>query len=237
MRKLVLFDIDGTILSAGGIGRTAIYQAIEEVCGQAEVLGNNLPREFRQVQMSGKMDTQIVHEILEGVLPDNMIEALLPRIFDRIGDILMEGCKKEAGVRLLDGVQELIETVAEHDECLPGLLTGNNKRGAAAKLGVFALTPFFQFGAFGDDARYRSDLPAIAVQRAFERTGKQFHGKDIVILGDTPNDVACGRHLGVCSIAVATGRYSQEELRQCQPDYLFNDLSKVPNVMSAILSA
>ena len=237
MRKLVLFDIDGTILSTGGIGGRALYQAIEEVCHEKKMFGDNPTPELGRVRMSGGMDTQIVHDILEGVLPESTIQQLLPDFFDRIAKLLREGCEAEgANVRLLNGVRELISAVADHEACLPGLLTGNNKGGAAAKLDVFNLNPFFQFGAFGDDARSRNALPAIAACRAFEQTGERFIGKDTVIIGDTPRDIECGRHAGAYAIAVATGQYSCEQLMPYQPDALFDDLSDTQSVMGVILS-
>ena len=238
MRKLVLFDIDGTILNTGGIGGRALYQAIEEVCQEKKMFGNNPTPELGSVRMSGMMDTQIVHDILEGVLPESTVQQLLPDIFDRIAKLLREGCQAEgANVRLLDGVQELISAVADHKACLPGLLTGNNKGGAAAKLDVFNLNPFFQLGAFGDDARSRNSLPAIAACRAFEQTGEKFTGKDIVIIGDTPRDIECARYAGAYAIAVATGQYSREQLIPHQPDALFDNLSDTQSVMATILSA
>ena len=238
MRKLVLFDIDGTILSTGGIGGRSLYQAIEEICHEKRMFGDNPTPELGRVRMSGGMDTQIVHDILEGVLPESTVQQLLPDIFDRIAKLLREGCKAEgANVRLLDGVRELISAVAAHEACLPGLLTGNNKGGAAAKLDVFDLNPFFKFGAFGDDARSRNALPAIAARRAFEQTGERFAGKDIVIIGDTPRDIECARHAGAYAIAVATGTYSRDELAPYKPDTLFDDLSDTQSVMATILSA
>ncbi len=237
MRKLVLFDIDGTILNAGGIGGRSLYQAVEEICHENRMFGDNPTPELGRVRMSGMLDTQIVHDILEGVLPERAIQQLLPDIFDRIAKLLREGCKAErANMRLLDGVRELISAVADHKACLLGLLTGNNKGGAAAKLDVFDLNPFFQLGAFGDDARSRNALPAIAARRAFEQTGKRFVGQDIVIIGDTPRDIECAHHAGAYAIAVTTGQYSREALAPYQPDALFDDLSDTQSVMGAILS-
>ena len=237
MRKLVLFDIDGTILRTGGIGGRSIYRAIEEVCHEKKMFGDNPTPELGRVRMSGGMDTQIVHDILEGVLPEDTVQQLLPDIFDRITILLREACAGGADVRLLDGVRELISAVVDHEACLIGLLTGNNKGCAAVKLDVFNLNPFFQFGAFGDDARSRNALPAIAACRAFEQTGERFTGKDIVIIGDTPRDIECARHAGAYAIAVATGTYSREELAPYKPDTLFDDLSDTQNVMATILSA
>ena len=230
MRKLVLFDIDGTILSTGGIGGRALYQATGEVCHEKKMFGDNPTPELGRVRMSGMMDTQIV-------LPESTIQQLLPDIFDRIAKLLREACEAEgANVRLLDGVGELISAVAGHEACLLGLLTGNNKGGAAAKLDVFNLNPFFELGAFGDDARSRNALPAIAACRAFEQTGEKFTGKDIVIIGDTPRDIECARHAGAYAIAVATGQYPREVLIPYRPDALFDDLSDTQSVMEVILS-
>lgn len=235
MRKLVLFDIDGTILNASGIGGRAIYQAIGEVCREKEVFGDHPTPELGRVRMSGMTDTQIVHEILEGVLPESTVEQLLPDIFDAIAGCLREACENGAKVQLLDGVQELTSAVANHEECLLGLLTGNNKGGAAAKLGAVELDACFQVGAFGDDARSRNALPAIAVRRAFEQMGERFSGKDIVIIGDTPRDIECARYAGAYVIAVATGRYSREELAPYQPDTLLDNLIDTQSVMDVIL--
>ncbi len=236
MRKLVLFDIDGTILSTDGIGGRALYQAVEEVCHEKRMFGDNPTPKLGRVRMSGMMDTQIVHDILEGVLPEGTIQQLLPDIFHRIARLLREACEGSGAVRLLDGVQVLISAVADHEACLLGLLTGNNKGGAAAKLDVFNLNPFFQLGAFGDDARSRNALPAIAACRAFEQTGERFTGKDIVIIGDTPRDIECAHYAGGYAISVATGQYSREELAPYQPDALFDNLIDTQSVMRVILS-
>jgi phosphoglycolate phosphatase-like HAD superfamily hydrolase len=115
-----------------------------------------------------------------------------------------------------------------------GLLTGNIEEGARIKLAPHDLNKYFSFGAFGSDAIERSELPAIAMQRANEPTGKIFCGCDVVIIGDSVHDVECGKGIGAKSIAVATGGTSPEELLLRKPNYFFEDLSESERVIAAI---
>ena len=109
-------------------------------------------------------------------------------------------------------------------------------RGAEVKLNRVGLWHYFKTGAFGDRAPERKMLPDIAQKIAQELTGKLFEGKDIVIIGDTPNDVLCGQHLGVKAVAVATGGYDRESLRAYNPDFLFEDLSHTDEAVEAIMA-
>lgn len=133
------------------------------------------------------------------------------------------------------GIIQLIEEVGSATSALPGLLTGNIAGGAKVKLEAAGLRPGdFLVGAYGSDHHDRTELPAVAVHRAEEATGYRFEGKEIVIIGDTPADVACGAHLGVRTIAVATGTFSSDQLAECEPDYLFEDFSDVQAAAAAI---
>jgi phosphoglycolate phosphatase-like HAD superfamily hydrolase len=122
-----------------------------------------------------------------------------------------------------------------HPDVLLGLLTGNFEEGARIKLEVHSLNKYFGFGAFGDGARQRSDLPQRAVDAAKHHKGHHFTEKEIVIIGDTPNDIHCGRHLRVRTIAVATGPFTMEQLAAEKPDFVFPNLGDKAKVIPAIL--
>jgi phosphoglycolate phosphatase-like HAD superfamily hydrolase len=117
------------------------------------------------------------------------------------------------------------------------LLTGNLEGGAAMKLRSAGLDPArFAVGAFGSDSARRPDLPAIAAERAARRTGRSFAGVDVVIIGDTPDDVACGRPIGACTVAVATGFYDVAQLRAAGAAHVFEDLVDTRAVTAALLA-
>ena len=182
-RRLVLFDIDGTILWTDGAGRRAVFRALEEHFGR---IG---PDDHR---FDGKTDPQIVRELLDA------LEAL--------------------------------------DDVVLGLLTGNIQPGAHAKLAAVGIAPErFVVGAFGSDHHDRPELPEIARRRAEQVLGHPVRGGDVVVIGDTPADVACGIGIGARAIGVATGRYSVEELRACAPAAVFADLRDTAAVVRAIL--
>jgi phosphoglycolate phosphatase-like HAD superfamily hydrolase len=138
-------------------------------------------------------------------------------------------------LRVLDGVSELLDALDAHADALVGLLTGNVKLGAEMKLSAVGLdVTLFRVGAYGSDAADRSHLPPIAVQRAEAVMGREPQGSDVVIIGDTPADVACGRGIGARAIAVATGPFNLEQLRATAPYAAFLDLTDATQVMAAI---
>jgi phosphoglycolate phosphatase len=225
---LVLFDIDGTIMNTDGAGNQSFVNALSQV----------FDREFSAegYSSSGKTDTQIALELAEIFGVDRAdTEAHL----DEIRDIYLAGLEREIASTeptVLPRARELVAAVATEGSCVTGLLTGNFEPAAWIKLGRIGLSEPFEMGAFGDGARARSELPDRAVDRAKELTGQTFRNKEVVIIGDTPNDVACGRHLNVKSIAVATGRYTEAELAKENPDYLFADFTDTDRVVEAILA-
>jgi phosphoglycolate phosphatase len=229
MKRLVLFDIDGTLLSAGGAGARAVRDAMLEVYGQTGAIGG--------YNMGGRTDPQIVRELLTATgwtVQD--VEAGLERLWD----IYLQNLRAEiarADIRPFPGVAELLDRIqASGDPTVLGLLTGNVKEGARLKVDAAGLGfDRFRVGAYGSDHWRRPELPAVAAQRAKETTGLDFEGKEIVIIGDTPFDISCGAHLGVRTIATATGTHPAEELAGHGPDYLFPDLSDVDAVWRAIM--
>ena len=225
--RLVLFDIDGTLLSAGGISARALEAALVETFGTAGPAAG--------YDYSGKTDPQIVRELMRGAgLEDGAIEALRPLALERYARRLAEWLKPEH-VRPKPGVLELLESLAGEAGVRLGLLTGNLEPCARLKLEPIAANRFFGFGAYGSDNEDRYRLPAVALARAREATGIAFAGEDTVIVGDSVHDVRCGRALGVRAVAVSTGWTSAAELARAGPDALVGDFSDTAAARRAIL--
>jgi len=185
----------------------------------------------------GKTDRQIVRESmrLEGfdeATIDARMDAVISAYLGGLNDALTDTSRM---VRLLDGVHALIEEVhARHDAVL-GLLTGNVEDGAKLKLGSVGLDyARFRVNAFGSDHEVRGELPAIARERMRETYGVALDGRDVIVIGDTPADIDCGRAIGARALAVATGRYSLVELQSHGPFAAFEDLSDTAAVLEAI---
>lgn len=229
MHRLVLFDIDGTLLAAGGAGARAFRDALLEVFGT--------PGPINGHSFAGKTDPQIASELLRAAgLEDQHITAGLPELW-RSYLARLEPELARSHLRVLPGVPELLAQIeAARADMVLGLLTGNLRDGARLKLDAAGIGfRRFAVGAYGCDHADRAELPAVAVQRAEQRTGRRFKRKEIVIIGDTPNDIACGGALGVRTIAVATGSYTRDHLAAYGPDYLLGSLEDTEAVLDAIL--
>lgn len=228
--KLVLFDIDGTILLTDGAGKRAIHRAL------IEVFGGTGPEDHR---FDGKTDPQIVRELMrhEGHGDDHIDRHMSP-LLDRYVAYLQEELEAGAsGVRVMPGVCDLLDALEERDDVVLGLLTGNLEAGARAKLSSAGIDPDrFEIGAYGSDHELRGELPAVAQRRAREELGLEIPGVDVVVIGDTPADLHCGRGIGARAIGVATGSYSVDELAKHEPVAVFEDLSDTTRVVTAILS-
>jgi phosphoglycolate phosphatase len=225
--RLYLFDIDGTLVNAGGVGRTAVSNALKEVYGTTGAIGGY---DFR-----GRTDPRIVCDLLgDAGWSENEIQARLATYFDvylrELDALLGDG----AGVRVLPGVADVVRALSAREDALVGLLTGNIEPGARLKLRSTGLWPLFRVGAFGSDHMDRRQLPAVARQRTREMFGHDIPFDRITIIGDTPLDVDCARASGASAVAVATGRYTGDELSACRPDALFPDLSDVTRVLDAL---
>ncbi|HEX3865424.1 MAG TPA: HAD hydrolase-like protein, partial [Gemmatimonadaceae bacterium] len=181
---------------------------------------------------------QIVRELmrLEGH-DDARIDANMQRLLDLYVEYLYEELLTGAGgVRLMPGVRELLDALSPRSDVILGLLTGNLEAGARAKLRAAAIEPaLFRVGAFGSDHERRGELPAVAQRRTEERLGVRVPGGDVVVIGDTPADLQCGRAIGARGIGVATGHYSVSELRRHDAWAVFEDLSNTDDVVRAIV--
>jgi phosphoglycolate phosphatase-like HAD superfamily hydrolase len=227
--KVVLFDIDGTLLWTDGAGRRAVYRALEEVFGQTG------PEHH---EFDGKTDPQIVRELMQkGGVPDETIDELLPVALERYVKYLHGELRGEDHLgKTYPGITELLDALEERDDVLLGLLTGNVHEGAAAKLAAVGIErDRFKVGAFGSDHHSRPELPAIARAQAEELLGHEVPGHDVVVIGDTPADMRCGNGIGARAIGVATGRYTVDDLRACSAAAVFQDLSATDAVVRAIL--
>ena len=227
MMRLYLFDIDGTLVNAGGVGRAAVENALKAVYGTTGAIDGY---DFR-----GRTDPRIVLDLLgDAGFSETEIQARLATYFDvylRELDTLLAG---GARVRVLPGVGEVVRALGAREDAVVGLLTGNIEAGARLKLRSTGLWPFFRVGAFGSDHADRRQLPAVARQRTRDTLGHDIPFDRITIIGDTPLDVDCARAAGASAVAVATGCYTGAELSACRPDALFPDLSDVETVMEAL---
>ncbi len=229
--RLVLFDVDGTLLSAGRVARDSILRALEQAYGW-KAAGNQERR--GKYDFSGKTDPQIVRELVIEEVGRERFEAHLPRALELYLDELSRQLDP-ATVVPKPGISSLLARLSEDPRVTLGLLTGNLERGARLKLEPPGFNRYFTFGAFGSDSADRYELPPIAVARALARTGHTFEGKSIVIVGDSIHDVACGRPLGVRAVAVATGPTPADRLAAEGPDALVADFADTGRALEAIL--
>lgn len=232
MKKLILFDIDGTLLNTNGAARRAFERGLVEVYGETGPIATH--------RFDGKTDPQIARELLQlAGWTDRDIDARLDRLFATyLRELENELALPEHRTNVYPGIAELLAALAEraHEACL-GLLTGNIAAGAQLKLRSARIDHYFQFGAFGSDCERRDGLPPVAVERAHGHTGRRFAGREIIVIGDTPSDVTCGQSLGVFTVAVATGRHSADELKQAGADVALPDLSDTRTVLDILLEA
>jgi phosphoglycolate phosphatase len=228
MKRLLLFDIDGTLVR-GSAARQAFEVALHAAYGTAGAIDAH--------DFSGKTDPQIARELISGAGLDHAtVDAGLPVLFERYLAELEKRLPSEP-MRILPGVPALLDALEESGEAALGLVTGNVVGGARLKLGSVGLFDRFRIGGFGSDHEVRNHLPRVAMDRARHAFGRDFAKSDVWIIGDTPLDVACGRHEGVRTLAVATGRHPVEELSGCGADVVLADLSDLDAAMKALLES
>ncbi|MBW3660795.1 MAG: haloacid dehalogenase-like hydrolase [Gemmatimonadetes bacterium] len=227
LERLVLFDIDGTLLSAGGAPRRAFRAALVEYFDTEGGAAND--------RFAGKTDPQILYDLM---LAEGFDAA---EVDERAADFftfyltrLEAELEVETRHRLHPGVEELVGSLAEDPRVVLGLVTGNIEAGARLKLERFGLWERFEVGAFGSDHRSRDRLPPIAVDRAEARTGRRFRGPEVVVVGDTPADIACARAAGAVAVAVATGVHPADDLAVHQPDHLVESLDAWPALLAEL---
>lgn len=214
--RLLLFDIDGTLLHCGPQVRPIFASALQDVYGATGDLD--------RYDFAGKTDPRIVLDLLTATgRGREEILAELPRAralyLERLGERL-----EREGMCLLPGVVELLEELAAREDVVLALLTGNWEPGARTKLSHFGLNRFFGFGAFGCDGIDRHELPPVALDRAELKTGRRFRPEEALIIGDSLQDVACAKANGIPCLAVTTGRTTADQLAGAGADWVIPDL-------------
>jgi phosphoglycolate phosphatase len=218
MIRLVLFDIDGTLVHTGGAGTKAFARAFASEFGVADGT--------ERLKFAGRTDVSLVREFFtnERIEPspenfDRFFTAYLRWLREIIADCKGGACR---------GVPEFYQSLrAQAEPPLTGLLTGNIKQGARIKLEHFDLWQWFPFGAFADDHEERDLIAAAALRRGSQQCGCELRGDEALVIGDTPLDIRCGRAIGAKVLAVATGGVSLQELEWHNPDWAVPDLTHI----------
>ncbi len=229
--RIVLFDIDGTLLRSGGVGRVAMERALTNVFGSPG---------SPDYHYDGKTDRQIVRDLmrLDGLIDaeiDANMELLLREYVSGLENELASGRRV---VHVFAGVRDLLDALEPRPDVVLGLLTGNVEAGARAKLGAAGIDiRRFKVNAFGSDHELRPELPAVAQKRARDLVGLDIAGNRVIVIGDTPADIRCGEGIGARAIGVATGRYSVEDLASHGAYAVFPTLADTDAVVERIINA
>jgi phosphoglycolate phosphatase len=223
--RILLFDIDGTLLRTGGAGQEAMEEALS--------VEFQVPTPIQNIPTAGRTDRGIENDVFDryGIEPTDenrrrFMEGYLQRLPHSLQHL-------QGG--LLPGVVELLQALSERDDTHLTLLTGNYERGAWIKIRHFGLDRFFVDGTFGDFHANRDDLAVLARTKLAEQLQRELTGAELMVIGDTPADIRCARAVGASVAAVATGIYDAEQLRPHQPDLLFADLSQTQDVLAQLL--
>lgn len=218
---ICLFDIDGTLIASGGAGKAALEAALAEEFG--------IPHILDKLELSGRTDRAIISDLFRLHLLDDT-----PENHQRLREVYLRHLPRylPAG-RVLPGIADLLALLAGRSDVAIGLLTGNVRAGAKAKLGFFGLYDYFAFGGFGDHHLDRDDVAREALAEVRHRFNGAVQPERIWVIGDTPLDIRCARSIGARAVAVATGWHSLAELAEHQPDLLLPDLANPAPLLSS----
>ena len=220
--KLLLFDIDGTILLTNGAGTRAANRAFEKIYGH--------PGAMDGVDAAGKTDPLILREMFRNMLSRSYADDEAEKLFEEYV-IFLEEEVGNSPIDIMPGIPYLLEKLSSREDLMLAIATGNIERGARIKLRRAGLDGHFKTGGFGSDSWNREELIRVAIERA---KGLLTAGEDferIYVIGDTPHDIVHGRATGAVTVAVATGRYSAAELSEHEPDHIFEHLADYEKVV------
>lgn len=226
-QKVLLFDIDATLLKTGWAGFRALDRIFDELYG--------VPKATEGIQPAGKTDPLIMREMVEKRLPQLNPDQEIPKVVEHYTKYLAEEVEASPGFRVMPGVPELLEALSRLPHLALGLATGNLEQGAYIKLQRAGLRSYFSFGGFGSDSENRTELVLAAIRRAKDHLKGEIPLDSIYVIGDTPRDILHGKEVGAKTVAVATGGSGTEELAKHDPDFLFEDFSSTRSVVQIFL--
>ncbi len=227
--KILLFDIDGTLISAGPASRRAFNTAFKELFYTEPVIDD--------VEIDGATDPQICHDIAIATFSRSLTYDEYSLLIDRYVELLYIEIDVETDFRVMPGVSELLKTLKGNDDFHVGLQTGNIEQAAHAKLSRAGLVEFFDFGGFGTDSADRSEIISLALGRAKDFLNiREVYLEDVFVIGDSPQDIRAAKKLGVKAIGVGTGIYSIDELMAEEPNCVVTDLSDVVSICSLFVA-
>lgn len=226
--RLLLFDIDGTLVDTLGAGRAALAVAMESVYGETGPIDT--------FDFHGRTDPAIVRGLLRAAgWSDARIDERLDETWEAyLAALDAELGRRDGSVRPCPGVERLLTALEGDERFAVGLVTGNVAGGARRKLAAAALADHFRFGAYGSDSERREDLPPIAAARAERVFGRPFDLPSAVVIGDTPEDIRCARANGARALAVSTGRHTLGELERHGPEAMLETLSDTERVIRVL---
>ncbi len=226
IRKMLLFDIDGTLLLTGGTGAVAFNQVFQEMFGLKDAWGNCIP--------DGKTDPALVEEIAQANLGRSLTLAEYQAFCSRYLELFEEGIREASRFRLMPGVKQLLGKLSAMPDLALGVATGNFEKAAWSKLERGSIRHHFRFGGFGSDSHHRPELTRKAMLRGHDFVGRVIDPQDIFVIGDTVWDIHAGKQIGACTIGITTGRYQKEDFEKAGSDYIFTDLTDLDQFLNAL---
>ena len=224
--RLILFDIDGTILKTDPSARRSLSDSLTDYT-QKKI-------DLSVADCAGKTDRLIISNTLKKFnIPCN--DEIMTLILDNYFRILQDSYRHDRS-ELYPGINELLTDLIKDKTNLLGLITGNFRKGAEIKLSSFDIIDLFKVGAYGDDGFYREGLPAAAVRRARELTGYSYEDGQVTVIGDTDSDVKCGKLINAKTIAICRKKEFHDSIKNSKPDFLFFDTENYKEIIKAIYS-
>ena len=228
MARLLLFDIDGTLIDSNGAGGAAILDAAEEHFG--------IQREhFPPLQLAGSTDPAIAMDMFGHMSREHTPEEVIAFLDRYLSHLQRRLQAPDFTGYTLPGVTQLLQALRSESEAHLGLLTGNVRRGAVIKLSRHGIFEHFVDGGFGSDHHDRNQLGPVALKRMQDATGSTYHIDDVIVIGDTPKDIRCAEAFGAKCLAVATGQYSYAELSALNPWRCVESFADVPAIVDLLL--